>query len=286
MTQNGDMPHFRQEMGTCLISRGGPAHRFAILDALVATTLTALLMSGPAVGAADEGARPGVPRLALVIDDVGHSPEQVERVLALPGPVTLGVLPHTPAAKLAARRGAGHGKEIILHQPMQNLAGLPLGPDGLYADLGRSQFLARLDAALAAVPGSRGVSNHTGSLLTQTQQPMDWLMDALAARHLFFLDSRTTARSIAATIALRHGVRTISRDVFLDNDLRAESIEQALQHALAIARHRGYAVVIGHPHRVTLAVLEQRLPALPAMGIEPVLLSELLRPEAGTIAAQ
>lgn len=234
--------------------------------------------------AAGTFAHPGMAKLALVVDDVGHNSSQVDRVLALPAPITLGVLPHTPAAALAAERAGALGKEVILHQPMQNVSGVPLGPDGLYADLDHAKFVARLDDALAAVPGSRGVSNHTGSLLTQIAEPMDWLMDVLAARRLFFLDSRTTPFSIAPAVARRHGVPAISRDVFLDNDLRIRSLALAFEHAISIARRRGYVVVIAHPHAPTLEFLEQRLPSLAALGVEPVLLSDLLSARAKELA--
>ena len=226
------------------------------------------------------------PRLALVIDDVGHSTAQLRRVLAVPGPITLAVLPFTAAAEDAARLAAGHGSEIILHQPMQSLSGYPMGPGGLSTSMARDAFMARLDASLAAVPHSLGVSNHTGSLLTQSTQRMDWLMQALAQRNLFFLDSRTTPHTVAVRQARQRGVPVIQRDVFLDHDPSRAAVEHEFARAIGIARQRGQAVVIGHPHATTLAVLADRLPQLPTLGIRQVRLSTLLaKPPSATMAS-
>ena len=49
---------------------------------------------------------------------------------------------------------------------------------------------------------------------------MALVMAELRARGLLFLDSRTTAQSVAAAEAQRLGVPHAERDVFLDNEHR------------------------------------------------------------------
>lgn len=199
------------------------------------------------------------PRLAIIIDDVGHSYAQGRRVIDMPQPVALAILPHTQAAARLAREARAEGRTVMLHIPMENLAGLSIGPGGLYAGMERADFAATLTASLDAVPDVQGVNNHMGSLLTTLRPQMDWLMEELAARDLFFVDSRTSAQTVAAHAAADRGVEHLSRNVFLDNQRSPEALAAAFDKALRIARRDGMAVLIGHPYPETLAFLERRL---------------------------
>ncbi len=216
----------------------------------------ALCLSSGAVTAA---------QLVLVVDDMGYSQERAEQVLALPAPVTLAVLPFAPDTPEIARRAVATGHELILHQPMEALRGSP-GPVAvgtLTENMSPERFDADLDAALAAVPGIVGVNNHTGSLLTQDPAAMHRLMQRLAGRGLLFLDSRTTAATVAYRMAREAGVPALKRDVFLDHVADADAIRGQFARAVTIARRQGYAVIIAHPYPVSLRFLAAALPALP-----------------------
>lgn len=231
------------------------------------------LVAGPVALAADER-----PRIAIIIDDLGHLQSVGERVIALPGPVACAILPGTPRATALARQARAYRKEVLVHLPMQamNFEGDP-EPGTLTLDMDREDVAAALTSALAAVPYAIGVNNHRGSLLTRHPGHMQWLMDELRARPaLFFIDSYTTHHSVALRIAAESGVEAIKRDVFLDNDPSPERIRAEFERLKALARERGSAVAIGHPYAATLAVLEQELPRLAADGIELVPVSRLV----------
>ncbi|MBD3609207.1 MAG: divergent polysaccharide deacetylase family protein [Gammaproteobacteria bacterium] len=126
-----------------------------------------------------------------------------------------------------------------------------------------------------------------GSQVTPSSSHMDWLMSNLMKRgNLYFVDSMTTHRSIAATIAKGYGVPTIKRDVFLDHDASPEAIEQQFKRLVRIARRQGQALAIGHPYPHTLDALEKYLPKLQAMGIELVPVSQLMPPAAPVMPAE
>lgn len=212
----------------------------------------------------------------MVIDDLGESREQGLRAIALPTPLTVAILPYATHSDEIARRAVAAGKDVIVHVPMQPMHGQILGHGGLTMQLDRGQFLARVNAALDAVPFARGANNHMGSLLTARRDRMDWLMSAIASRRgWLFLDSRTTKHTVAAIAAVDAGVPAISRDVFLDNYRDSDAVQRALERAVTLARRRGFAVAIGHPHPHTLAVLERVLPTLPARGVRPVSLTRI-----------
>lgn len=220
------------------------------------------------------------PTVSVIIDDLGNRGALDRRAVALPGPVAMAVLPHTPHATHVAERAHRAGKEVLVHLPMQSMEALraPAGAIDLHDT--RQQLESHLDRALAAIPHAIGVNNHMGSLITRHPGHMDWLMSALARRpELIFVDSRTTKFTVAERLAREHGVPALSRDVFLDDDPSRESVERAFDRLVTTAERRGRAVAIGHPLPVTLEVLERRLPELAARGIEVVPLSEMLAME-------
>lgn len=217
--------------------------------------VVAWMLTGPVMAA----------ELAVVVDDLGYSLERAERVLALPGPVTVALLPFAPATPAIAGRARESGHEIILHQPMEALPSsrvTPL-PGMLTADMSAERLETLMAAALDAVPGSVGVNNHTGSRLTQDPIAMRRLMGFLGGRGLLFLDSRTTAATVAYAMAQEARIPAVQRDVFLDHEPYPRAIAAEFQRALGIARRQGHAVLIAHPYAASLGFLEEALAALP-----------------------
>ena len=216
------------------------------------------------------------PRIAIVIDDLGHSLGDGRRALRLPGPVACAILPHQLHSQALAAESRRQGKEVLLHLPMPGANGNDAGAGMIEPDMPPGELRAMVEYNLETVPHALGVNNHMGSELTRQPEPMRRVMQELARRRLFFLDSMTSPHSVAAREARAAGLPTLVRDVFLDNDRTPAAIEREFDRLLALARRRGTAIAIGHPYPETLAVLERRLPLLRAAGIELVPLSALL----------
>ena len=166
------------------------------------------------------------PTLVIIIDDIGNHLATGVRAVELPGKLNLAILPHTPGSAELARRAVAAGKEVLLHAPMSNQQHRALGPGALTADMSQQQLRAALVADLDSTPHVRGVSNHMGSQLTGMRAPMEWLMEELAARNLYFLDSRTSNQTLAAVVASEYGIPNISRQVFLDNEIDTVAIHE------------------------------------------------------------
>lgn len=214
--------------------------------------------------------QPGQPRLAIIIDDLGYSLQRGVQAVDLPAPVTLSIIPNTPYARQLAEHAQRSGKEIMMHLPMTSMGHPAQESLVLTANLSDAAFEYLMAAAVASVPGATGLNNHMGSALTQDRTAMKRLMQRLEADGLFFIDSRTTAETVAATVAQEMAVPVASRSVFLDNDRDPDMILAKLHQAIAIAERTGNAVAIGHPYPETLAVLNQALPALPyALAMAP-----------------
>ncbi len=232
------------------------------LIALLATT-----------GASAEAAP--APVITLIIDDLGYNRYWGERVIRIDAPITCAVLPHSPHSKHLARLAHGMGKEVILHAPMANTRGRPLGPGAMTEQMSELELLSKLLWNLAAVPYARGINNHMGSLLTQREQPMRWVMRELRRNDLFFVDSRTTGDSVAPELALEERVPHAVRDVFLDHERDETKIGRAFEKTIRIAREKGRAVAIGHPHPETVQFLEANVHRLRDMGISIIPASQM-----------
>lgn len=215
-----------------------------------------LLTAGPAFA--------GPAYLSLIIDDLGQSPARDSRTLALPGPVTLAIMPDTPHAADFARQAHKAGKSVMVHMPMDPAT----GPFAWRPDMPASELLGRLQAALRAVPYAAGLNNHEGSRMTSQPEAMALLMNELQQHGMFFVDSRTSAATVAAAKAQSIGLASLSRDVFLDDTRTVEAIAGQLEKAIALAHKQGTVVIIGHPYPQTLEVLERELPRLKAKGVE------------------
>lgn len=218
-------------------------------------------------------------RIAIIIDDLGYQLEAGRRAIRLPGPVAYAFLPGTPRAAMLARQAHEHGKEVLLHLPLQAKPGERVAePVGIELDMSRERVRSVFEEAMSSVPHVVGVNSHRGSLLTRHPGHMDWLMEEIRARNdLFFVDSYTTHESIALQIAREWGIDAIKRDVFLDPDRSAATVAREFERMKHLARERGAVVAIGHPYGNTLSLLERELPKLREEGFDLVTISELVR---------
>ncbi|MBT1446198.1 divergent polysaccharide deacetylase family protein [Shewanella sp. JM162201] len=214
-------------------------------------------------------------QLAIIIDDIGYR-QTDEDVLSLPKDITLSVIPLSPLGVELAGKAHKQGYEIMLHLPMQALNGKPLGKGGLTKDMSEQEIKRKVDDAIVRIPYAKGANNHMGSLLTQMDSHMLWVMERLKQNNLYFVDSLTTGHSKAANQAEAIGVPMLKRHVFLDNDTSKKALEKQFRIMMEQAHQQGFAVAIAHPHPATVRFLKANLPRLAQEGITLVPTSHLL----------
>lgn len=216
------------------------------------------------------------PKISIVVDDLGDNSIIAKKILSLPGKMTAAILPKTPHAKLISNYADSLGHDIIMHLPMEAFSRPDLlGPGALFANMDKLTFSNTFNKSAASIPNIIGFNNHMGSLLTEDKEKMHWLMDQAKSNNLFFLDSKTSEDSIAEYIALKEGVPTISRDVFLDHNKESDALLRQFNLSISIAKQKGQVVIICHPYPETLAFLKSHIERLDE-EFELVGLSELL----------
>lgn len=217
-------------------------------------------------------------RIAIIIDDMGMDRRRSREIMELPAPLTLSFLPYAEGLPEMTALAAQTGHELMIHAPMEPMdPDLDVGAIALMEGMSAQELEDSLDKMFTAFPGYAGMNNHMGSRLTQARPTMEIVMDALAARGLYFVDSKTINTSVAAEVAAERGLKFGERDVFLDHVDSREAALHALAEAEHIARKKGYAVVIGHPKDSTIAALKEWLPGAKARGVEIVKMSALVR---------
>jgi len=218
------------------------------------------------------------PKLAIILDDLGSDPEAAEAIFALHKPLTISVLPFHAHSTEIAEEAKRRDVEVMLHLPMQAVGNELPEPQQLHTGMSKEEVAEELSRMLANVPTAAGVNNHEGSLATTDPKLMGELMPLLKQRSLYFIDSRTTAATVAFDTAQQAGLRCGFRNVpFLDDVEEVGAIRKQLELAIHGAEEKGEAIAIGHPHKETLEALEEMLPQAKERGVQLVFVSDLVK---------
>ncbi|MDF7670409.1 divergent polysaccharide deacetylase family protein [Orbaceae bacterium ESL0721] len=213
-----------------------------------------------------------------MIDDFGYRQHNEEQIIALSPNITIAVLPHAPNAVKMANLAHNHGNDILIHLPMAPISRQPLEVNTLFPWMSEDQIDKIISEAVERVPYAVGVNNHMGSLMTADLTAMSYVMKALSRYDLFFLDSKTVGGTKAKQAAEMYHIPLVTRDVFLDNLQIESEINHQFDLAINLARKKGYAIAIGHPHSATIQTLKKRLANLPD-DIELIKVQQLIQPK-------
>jgi polysaccharide deacetylase 2 family uncharacterized protein YibQ len=220
-----------------------------------------------------------VPRLyraAIVIDDLGQELKPARELLRVPYALTFSVLPDLPQSWATAAAAHESDREVMLHLPMEPLsAAANPGAGAIRVGMPGNEVDRVIDSDLESVPYVAGVNNHMGSRATSDPALMAEVMKKLAARRLYFIDSRTAGSTVALDAARRAGMPAFYRSVFLDDTESVDYTLGQLRRLRDTVQTQGVALAIGHPHPTTITALESFLPSLERDDIELVPASRL-----------
>lgn len=252
----------------------------ASLFFLVSTPVEARLEAPVKKGAALAEKRPrGEGKVAIIIDDLGYDLESINVIISLNKPLTVSILPDAPFARQTAEIAESHGLEVMLHLPMESINSQ--GNNGsrfeITSRMTHQEIFAALGECLSLLPNIKGVNNHMGSLITQERETMEVILSELKARDLFFIDSRTTEKSVAFKLASEMGLAAGRRDIFLDSDPATSSIQRQVRELIKLSQRKGKLIAIGHPYPETLSLLPHALQEIKKAGLKLVPVSEIIK---------
>ena len=212
-----------------------------------------------------------LPKLAIIIDDVTNS-RQINKIQNIGYTVNMSFLPPTPRHKNSAKV-AQKLDNYMIHLPLQASSFKYEEENTLYINDSIERIQRRIDTLSRLYPKAKYINNHTGSKFTADKEAMDRLFSVLKKYDYIFIDSKTTAKSVAKESGKKHGLRVLSRNIFLDNKKDKEYIQGQLEKAVKIAKKYGSAIAIGHPYGITFQALKDSKHLLE--GLEMVYVDKL-----------
>jgi len=220
-----------------------------------------------------------LPLVAIIIDDLGQDLSFMRALINLQVPLTVAILPEAGQAIETAQLAADHQFDVLIHQPLEAFNGQTIGTgaDGLITTtMSQEEIWSRLEKNFERLPVAKGLNNHMGSKGTANQYLMEIIMEFLKQKNLFFIDSKTSPKSIAYDLAVKMKVPAASRQVFLDADEDRSKIKDRLIELFLSAKKNGQAIGIGHPFLETLQILEAYLPEARNYGVQLTRVSEII----------
>jgi uncharacterized protein len=219
-----------------------------------------------------------LPKVAIIIDDMGYDPVIAKNFIDLDVALTFAILPYSPFIKKIANMAQTSQIQVMLHLPMEPVEYPKINPGrgALLTSMSPDQLIDQLKENFAQIPFVRGVNNHMGSKITADSNRMNQIFSVLKQKNLFFIDSRTTAKTLCIQSAHLFQVPFAQRDVFLDNIQEAKAVRKQIYTMLYYAKRQGYAIGIGHPYPVTYKALREMLPHI-RKRVVPVTASNIVR---------
>ena len=190
--------------------------------------------------------------MAIVVDDFGAiGGELLQGFLNLPVEIDFAILPGLSYSEETMNRAYEQGRETLVHLPMEPLD-YPLqnpGKDAILVQMDKSEVEKIVLKHLNSLPLCSGVNNHMGSLATTDKEIMSYVMEVLRKKGKFFLDSRTSAVSVAYQTAQKAHILAFRNDLFLDSpDITNATMESKIERVKQISQNRNYVIAITHCH--------------------------------------
>ena len=194
------------------------------------------------------------PMLVIMIDDVSNK-RQVKKIQNISYPITMSFLPPASNHKHSASI-AKNIKVHMIHLPLEASTRRFEEENTLHVGDSLEKIDTRIKELKQQYPNTIYTNNHTGSKFTHDDVSMDRLTKTLKKYGYFYIDSRTTAKTVIKKYATKYNLPYLSRNIFIDNIQDKQYIITQLKKAIKIAKKKGYAIAIGHPHKITLQTLK------------------------------
>lgn len=217
-------------------------------------------------------------KLAVIVDDCGYDMSSVRTLLNSGLPLNFAVLPYKPYSSDVLEMIKSDGRVAMLHLPMEPMdrSAMSEGSSTICTDMSKDKILELTRKAINSLPGVSGVNNHQGSKATADSATMTTVLQELRNQDLFFVDSRTSSKSVARDKAVAMGVPTARNDIFLDNSSDVQAIRNQIYKAMDIAEKNGSAIAICHARPNTAKAWSMYAEEIKNTGIELVPITDLL----------
>jgi len=218
------------------------------------------------------------PKVAIIFDDVGENIKQVKEILKLDIPVTVAILPFLNYSKKSAELANKNNIEVMLHLPLEpHHTKVTPGVHTITSSMSDDEITKWVKKSIQNIPHLKGANNHMGSKATEDKRVMGIVLDLFKSMNLYFIDSRTSSKSVGFKMAGKKGIPTDINRCYLDNKNSKYYINKRLDLLIESALERGDAIAIGHSRDNTIEAIKDYIPKFKSKGIKFVHVSDILK---------
>jgi len=223
-----------------------------------------------------------ITELSVIIDDFGYfDGALLDEFLALSKAITFAIIPDLAYSKEVMQKAYNQGRETIIHVPMEpeTYPKDDPGKNAIYVDLTENEITKRMKKFIKQLPLCIGANNHMGSLATQHENVMRPVLQVLKANDMCFIDSRTSAKTVAYKLAEDMEIPTCQRDIFLDSGEYPDRVAAKTENILDLASRKDKIIVISHAKKGSIEELKQILKNLEGNNIKLVPVTDIVLPK-------
>lgn len=216
--------------------------------------------------------------MAIILDDSGYNLDLAKKAASINYPLTLSIIPYTAYDQETAEIARKYNKNVFLHQPMEpkSYPDTDPGKGAILMNTPETLIKILIDKNVEQIGKIDGVNNHMGSALTANKLKMEETLKYINKYTNTFVDSHTSADTVAYDICIERGMKCGLSEKFIDNNGDLEYIKNKLIESAEIALKQKKMIVIGHLRPKTVNALIRFLPEIETMGVEIVPINKVI----------
>jgi len=195
------------------------------------------------------------PKLVIIIDDISQK-WQLKRLKSLGIKVTPSIFPPNKM-NMKNHLLAKNLNHFMVHLPLESKSKqMNKMHKTIFSYYSTKQIQNRVKEIRKLFPNAKYINNHTGSKFSKNYKASKRLYKALVDNGFIFIDSRTSKYTKFGKISKEFNRRYLKSDHFIDNRLSVQATLKEIKRGVQIAKQKGYAIIIGHPHPTTFKALK------------------------------
>ena len=195
------------------------------------------------------------PKLVIIMDDISQK-WQLKKLKSLGIKVTPSIFPPNKM-NMKNHLLSRNLKHFMVHLPLESRSKqMNKMHKTIFCYYTTKQIQNRVKEIRRLFPNAKYINNHTGSKFSENYRASKKLYKALINNGFIFIDSKTSKKSRFGKIAKEFNRRYLKSDHFIDNKLSVKATLKEIKRGVQIAKQKGYAIIIGHPHLTTFKALQ------------------------------
>ncbi|MEA1986254.1 MAG: divergent polysaccharide deacetylase family protein [Candidatus Marinimicrobia bacterium] len=218
-------------------------------------------------------------KITIIVDDFGYYDNSLSKqFLKLDKNIVFSIIPGHQFSAILAKKMHKADHEVLIHLPME-----PIKYNGgekkyiIMEKMNSKEIDMRINNAIDELQIAIGINNHMGSKATSDRQTMEYVASAIRGKKLLFVDSYTYNKSVAYQVMKENNISTARRNIFIDNENDSIYIAKQIDKLIILAKKNGKALGIGHAKKMTLKVLQEKIPEIINKGIEIIPITEFVK---------